>query len=107
MRPLFACGDDMLVLMVSYTVQAGKEEEAKSHIRAMQENTRREPGCRFYVGQQSMENPRKFCFYEQYDDEAAMNAHRAAPYFGQHVTNGLAKIIEPGSRIQELFRPVE
>lgn len=97
----------MLVLMVSYTVQAGKEEQAREYIRRMQEHTRKEPGCRFYVGQQSLENPRKFCFYEQYDDQAALDTHRAAPYFAQYVTNGLATIIEPGTRTQELFTPVE
>jgi (4S)-4-hydroxy-5-phosphonooxypentane-2,3-dione isomerase len=96
----------MIVLIVSYIVQAGKEEQARDHIRKMQENTRKEPGCRFYVGQQSLENPQKFCFYEQYDDQAALDAHRAAPYFAENVTNGLAKIIEPGTRVQETFSPV-
>ncbi len=97
----------MIVLIVNYTVQAGKEEEAKAHIRSLQENTRRDPGCRFYVGHQSRDNARKFCFYEQYDDQAALDAHRAAPYFAEHVTNGLAKIIEPNTRVQELFTPIE
>lgn len=97
----------MIVLIVSYTVQPGKEELAKEHIRKMQENTRREPGCRFYTGQQSQSNPRKFCFYEQYDDQAALDAHRAAPYFTNHVTNGLGRIVELNTRIQELFTPVE
>lgn len=97
----------MLVLIVTYTVQAGKEEQARDYVRRMQENTRKEPGCRFYVGQQSIENPRKFCFYEQYDDQAALDEHRAAPYFAQYVTSGLSTIIEPGTRIQELFAPVQ
>ncbi len=97
----------MIVLIVSYTVQEGKVEDAKKYIRLMQENTRRESGCRFYVGHQSTEKPRKFCFYEQYDNEAALDAHRAAPYFADYVTNGLGKIIEPGTRVQELYVPVE
>lgn len=97
----------MLVLIVSYTIQEGKIEQAKNYIRLMQENTRREPGCRFYVGHQSTENPHKFCFYEQYDDQAALDAHRAAPYFADYVTNGLGKIIELGTRAQELYVPVE
>lgn len=97
----------MLVLIVTYTVHAGKEDQAREYIQRLQEHTRKEPGCRFYVGQQSLENPRKFCFYEQYDDRAALDAHRAAPYFAQYVANGLAAIIEPGTRVQELFTPVE
>ncbi len=97
----------MIVLVVSYTVQEGKIEKAKEYIRLMQENTRREPGCRFYVGHQSTENPRKICFYEQYEDRAAVEAHRAAPYFAEYVTKGLASVTEPGSRAAELFEPVE
>ncbi|HYH00245.1 MAG TPA: putative quinol monooxygenase [Terriglobales bacterium] len=96
----------MLVLIVSYTVMAGKEEQAREFVRRMQEHTRTEPGCRFYAGQQSLDNPQKFCFYEQYDDQAALDAHRSQPYFAQYITNGLATIIEPGTRKQELFTTV-
>jgi len=97
----------MIVLIVSYTVQSDKIDQARNYIHLMQKNTRREPGCRFYVGHQSTENPRKFCFYEQYDDQAALEAHRAAQYFADYVTNGLGKIIEPGTRVQETYVPVE
>jgi quinol monooxygenase YgiN len=97
----------MIVLLVHYTVRQGEEEQAKRFIRKLEENTRKEPGCRFYVGHQSTENPRRFCFYEQYEDHAALDAHRAASYFAEFVTNGLGNIVEPGTRTQELFTPVE
>jgi (4S)-4-hydroxy-5-phosphonooxypentane-2,3-dione isomerase len=90
----------MIVLIVTYTIQENKVEQARDYVRLMQENTRREPGCRFYVGHQ-------FCFYEQYDDQAAMDAHRAAPYFAEYVTRGLGTISEPGTRVAELYTPVE
>ena len=95
----------MLVLIVHFLVKQGEEENAKEWMRKMQEHTRREPGCRLYVGHQSTEDPRRFCFYEQYDDQAALDAHRAAPYFDRFVTNGLAKLIE--GITQELFMPVD
>lgn len=95
----------MIVLIVDFTVKSGEEESAKDYIRKMQEHTRREPGCRQYVGHQSIDDPRRFCFYEIYDDQAALDAHRAAPYFAQNVTNGLGKLTE--SRTSELFTPVE
>jgi quinol monooxygenase YgiN len=95
----------MLVLLVQFTVKAGTEQHARQHIKAMQENTRKEPGCRMYVGHQSSKDPRRFCFYEQYDDAAALDAHRAAPYFREHVTNGLEKLFESVTR--ELYQPVE
>ena len=94
----------MFVLLVQFTVKLGAEEETKEYMRKMEERTRREPGCRLYIGSQSNENPRKFCFYEQYDDEAALQAHRAAPYFAEYVTNGFAPLME--SRTSETFTTI-
>jgi quinol monooxygenase YgiN len=94
----------MIVLVVNYRIRPGTEELAKKYIRQMQEHTRKEPGCRFYVGHQSLEDPLEFCFYEQYDDKAAFDAHRAAPYFAEYVTNGISTLAE--SRKAGLFEPV-
>lgn len=95
----------MIVLKVDILVKAGMEEECKKLIRILQENSRKEPGCVQYVGHQSTENPRKFLFYEAYKDEAALQAHRDAPYFKEYVQGGLDRIIE--SRTRDLFEPVE
>ena len=94
----------MIVLVVNYRVKPGTEELAKEYIRKMQEHTRKEPGCRLYVGHQSLEDPLLFCFYEQYADQAALEAHRSATYFAEYVTNGIAKLAE--SRKAGLFEPV-
>ena len=88
----------MFVLLVQFVVKSGTEERAKGFIRRMEENTRREPGCQLYIGSQSNDNPRKFCFYEQYVDEAALQAHRAAPYFKKYVTEGLGPLMESVTR---------
>ena len=85
-------------------VKAGSEQQAREFMRKMEEHTRREPGCRLYIGSQSTQDPRRFCFYEQYDNQAALDAHRAAPYFAEYVTNGLAKLME--SRAHDLLSPV-
>jgi quinol monooxygenase YgiN len=94
----------MFVLLVQFVVKTGTEERVKEYMRKMEETTRREPGCKLYIGSQSNENPRKFCFYEQYVDEAALQAHRAAPYFEQYVTNGFAPLME--SRESETFETI-
>ena len=57
-----------------------------------------------YIGHQSTEDPRKFLFYEQYKDAAALDAHRSAPYFKQYVTGGLDAIMEQRSRDLYLHR---
>ena len=96
----------MLALIVNFTVKPGTEERAIELMRKMEEHTRREPGCRLYIGHQSQEDPRQFCFYEQYNDQAAMDAHRAAPYFDEFITNGLVTLME-GSRTRRFFRTLE
>ena len=88
----------MFVLLVQFIVKAGTEEKVKSFMRRMEENTRREPGCKLYIGSQSNDNSRKFSFYEAYDDEDALAAHRAAPYFAEYVTNGFVPLTESITR---------
>ena len=94
----------MICLRVTFIVRSGAEDECKRLMRTMMEHTVREPGCRAYVGWQSKENARKFFFYEVYDDDAALQAHRSAPYFAQYVTNGLGKLMESSKR--EIYTPV-
>jgi quinol monooxygenase YgiN len=39
-----------------------------------------EPGCLLYRPHRSKKDPEVFVFYEQYADEAALDAHRKAPH---------------------------
>ena len=95
----------MIVLKVDMLVKPGAEEKCREYIKILQEHSRKEPGCLLYIGHQSTENPRKFMFYEQYKDAAALAAHRGAPYFKQYVSEGLDTIMEHRSR--DLFEPVD
>jgi quinol monooxygenase YgiN len=95
----------MIVLRVDMLVKPGTEEKCREYIRILREHSRREPGCLMYVGHQSAENARKFLLYEQYKDQAALDAHRNAPYFKQYVHGGLDSIMEQRSR--ELYEVVE
>ena len=95
----------MIVLKVDMLVKPGTEEKCKEYIRILQQHSRKEPGCLMYVGHQSIEDPRRFMFYEQYKDQAALVAHRNAPYFKQYVTGGLDSIMEKRGR--ELYTTVE
>jgi (4S)-4-hydroxy-5-phosphonooxypentane-2,3-dione isomerase len=94
----------MVVLLVQFTVRAGEERRARELMRAMEQHTRNEPGCVSYIGHQSTTDPRRFFFYETYQDDAALAAHRASPYFDQYVTRGLDPIVE--TRERGLFVPV-
>ncbi|HEX3586318.1 MAG TPA: putative quinol monooxygenase [Candidatus Angelobacter sp.] len=88
----------MIVLKVDMLVKLGTEQKCCEYIHILQEHSRNEPGCLLYIGHQSTEDPRKFLFYEQYKDAAALEAHRSAPYFKQYVNEGLDTIMEHRSR---------
>jgi (4S)-4-hydroxy-5-phosphonooxypentane-2,3-dione isomerase len=95
----------MIVLKVDMFVRPGTEAQCLEYIRILQEHSRKEPGCLMYIGHQSIENPRKFLFYEQYKDEAALQAHRDSPHFNRYVIGGLDTIME--QRTRDLYRVVD
>jgi quinol monooxygenase YgiN len=84
----------MICLAVTYVVPKDKIDEVKAFLPELVANTRREPGCRMYVVHQGIDEPATFFFYEQYDDQAAMDAHRAAPHFERYVLSGLRTLAE-------------
>jgi quinol monooxygenase YgiN len=95
----------MIVLKVDMLVKPGTEAKCREYIKILQEHSRKEPGCLMYIGHQSMEDPSKFLFYEQYKDAAALEAHRNAPYFKQYVIGGLDTIME--SRSRDLYHTLD
>ncbi|HEY8296480.1 MAG TPA: putative quinol monooxygenase [Candidatus Baltobacteraceae bacterium] len=87
----------MIVLAVTYLIATGHEEEAAAHFLALAEQTRREPGNRLYLVHRSTQEPRRFFLYEQYDDQAALDEHRASPHFETHARAGIMQIMESRS----------
>jgi quinol monooxygenase YgiN len=87
----------MICVAVTYVVKPGHEDEAVALFRTLTGHTLAEPGCRMYIAHRSTTEPRRFFLYEQYDDQAALDAHRAAPHFEQYVNEGLFRIIEDRS----------
>jgi quinol monooxygenase YgiN len=94
----------MICVAVTYVMKAGHEDEAPALFAKLAEATRAEPGCRMYLAHRSTSDPRRFFLYEQYDDQAALDAHRQAPHFEQFAKGGLFPIIE--SRSPELYEPL-
>jgi autoinducer 2-degrading protein len=94
----------MIAIAVTYVFLPGHEEEAVGYFRELIPASRREPGCRMYVVHRGKDDPAKFFIYEQYDDEAAFDAHRASPHFERYGTNGIRKIA--ARREPELYIPL-
>ena len=94
----------MICVAVTYVIRSGHEDEAVALFAKLTEHTRAEPGCRMYLAHRSTVDSRRFFLYEQYDDQAALDAHRAAPHFEQYAKGGLFPIIE--SRTPEIYVPL-
>ena len=94
----------MVVLAVTWMAKAGREAEVASIFSKLTEESRKEPGCVTYQVHRHKTEPRRFFLYEQYKDEAALEAHRAAPHFLQYAKKDLPKI---GERVEgHLYEPL-
>jgi quinol monooxygenase YgiN len=67
----------MLTFLAKITVKSGREDEFERTMRAAVPKVHAESGNHAYIFHRSSENPRMFMFYEQYTDQAALDAHRA------------------------------
>lgn len=74
----------MIALIVNLQVHPDRLQQ---FLEAIKENATRtfedEPGCRYFDVTQDVKDPHRFVFYELYDDEAAIEAHRKAPHFAK------------------------
>ncbi len=93
----------MITLAVTYVFAADKLAQAEGCLRELISPSRREPGCRTYEIHRAKDDPRTFLLYEQYDDEAAIEAHRASPHFIRYGKDGIATIAE--DRVAALYVP--
>ena len=67
----------MLTFTAKLTVKAGTEQEFERIMRIVVPKVREEPGNHAYIFHRSTPDPRVFMFYEEYADQAALEAHRA------------------------------
>ena len=94
----------MVVLAVTWVAKPGKEAEVANIFRKLEEASRQEPGCLMYVVHRHRTDPRRFFIYEQYRDDAALEAHRQSPHFQEYAATALNGI---GERKEgELYLPL-
>lgn len=79
--------------MVSFIVRmrfdAKDHEDVADMLRLLTTESRGEPGCVTYVPHFVDGDPATVLIYEQYRDEAAVEAHRATRHFKQYAIGGL------------------
>jgi quinol monooxygenase YgiN len=84
----------MLVLAVTWQAKPGHEAEVAELFRKLTVESRKEPGCLMYQVHRHKENPARFFIYEQYKDDAALEAHRHTPHFLEYARKQLAPIAD-------------
>jgi quinol monooxygenase YgiN len=74
--------------MLSFTVRMRFDpadlEAIEATLKALTVGSRQEPGCISYIGHFLESDPTTVLIYEQYKDEAALEAHRNTPHFKDH-----------------------
>ena len=86
------------VLIARWTAVPGNEERVERTLLALAAATRGEPGCRAYRPTRSVDDPRAFLIYEEYDDEAALAAHTASAHFRRYVLEEGIPLLESRER---------
>ena len=93
-------------LVVRFTVKEGELDAVLAAMRPLVEESRREPGCLMYQAHRDPENPSAFFLYEQYEDEAAYQAHADSEHFKRHAVGDIFNRTEARDRaIYETFEP--
>ena len=92
----------MIALIVSLDVIPERLDDFTAAITTNAERTfTDEPGCLHFDVTQDLSDPHHFVFYELYEDEDAVAAHRAAPHFAQW-REAADRCVVPGSQVNTL-----
>ncbi|MFJ9391322.1 putative quinol monooxygenase [Nocardioides sp. NPDC101246] len=89
----------MIALVVSVQVEPGSRSDFLAAIEAnAHASFNDEPGCLYFDVVCDQKDDHHFFFYELYADEAAVEAHRAAPHF-KVWREAAAAYVVPGSQV--------
>jgi quinol monooxygenase YgiN len=84
----------VVCLAVKYRVKPGAEGQAADLLRRLTEPSRREPACLMYQVHRVPDDPALFFLYEQYEDRAGLDAHRASDHFRELAEGQLFGLLE-------------
>jgi quinol monooxygenase YgiN len=79
----------MLVNSVTYVFPADKADEVARILAELAALSRLEPGCLEFQACRCNEDPRIFVLFEQWTDQAALDAHFATEHFIRLGANGI------------------
>ena len=92
-------------LLARYHAKRRGRRPRRAHPGAHGEAVRRdEPACLVYRAARSVDDPDVFVLYEEYEDEAALLAHRETPHFRELIEGVIVPVLV--SRERELLVPL-
>ncbi|WP_165073886.1 putative quinol monooxygenase [Paludisphaera rhizosphaerae] len=90
----------MICLAVTLIARPGAEDRAAECFRKLTEHSRTEAGCIMYQFHRSTDDPRKFFVYEQYVDEAALQAHNNSSHYAHYVRGEFPTLVESADLVK-------
>jgi quinol monooxygenase YgiN len=84
----------MVCFVVRFRFAPEDHQQVRDVLRPLALASRREPGCVAYVPGFLEGDADTVLIYEQYVDEAALEAHRASEHFKQHAIGGLYQLMK-------------
>jgi quinol monooxygenase YgiN len=79
----------MISFTVRMTFRPDDREDVLQTLRELTRLSRHEPGCVSYIPHFVDGDPDTIVIYEQYQDKAAVDAHRASNHFAKFAVGGL------------------
>jgi len=83
----------MLTFTVRMRFDEADHDAVRNHLIALTHGSRQEPGCVSYIAHFLSDDPTTVLIYEQYSNEAALEAHRETPHFKEHAIGGLYQLM--------------
>lgn len=71
----------MIVIVAKSKIKEGKKEEFYTLAKELETYSRQEVGCVSYTLYQDIHDPMQFCYIEQWENQAAIDAHNQSPHF--------------------------
>lgn len=73
--------DEKYYIVAKFDLPEQHKAEMLAAVKTLAEETRKEPGCDYYLFTQDQTNPQTYSFLECWKDEAAFLSHCQTPHF--------------------------
>jgi (4S)-4-hydroxy-5-phosphonooxypentane-2,3-dione isomerase len=94
----------VLTVIAHYQAKPGEGDAVAAALREVAIQSREEPGCLLYTVHRARDDNDAFVLFEQYLDEADLDAHRETPHFQRIVVDRVIPLL--ASRDVKLYVPI-